>query len=128
VDTVASGYIYFGYAISSEAEFLALVDAVRKGADLEQNIAVEKGKGTAGSSTLYRMRNKLDEVLAADGVLQTPDPGVLARIPVLMERPRDGYAWVMFANYHMARLPYPSVFPLTPAVIDAVGAASAASK
>lgn len=119
VDTIASGYIYFGYAVTNENEFQELARAIRNGAPPDKNIAVEKGRGTLGSSTLYRLRNKLEETLAIDGVTPLVDPAVPDRIPVIMERPHDGLAWVQFLNGRMTRMPYPGAFPACAAVVDA---------
>lgn len=119
VDSVASHHIYFGFAVTNEQEFQALVNAIRGGAPLDRNISVEEGHGTLGSSTLYRLHTKIAETLAADGVTQQVDPNVLSRFPVLMERPRAGYAWVQYLNYRMERLPYPGPFPACAAVLGA---------
>jgi hypothetical protein len=125
VDAVASSYIYFGYAVTNEMEFQTLVKAVRAGANLNEDISVEPGHGTLGSSKLYRLRNKLTDTLMKDGLVQGPDPDPLSRVPVLMERPSDGYAWVQFLSMGIERLPYPGPFPMVPAVIDTIGPASA---
>jgi hypothetical protein len=120
VDSIASDYIYFAYAVTNDVEFLSLVKSVRAGASLDANIAVEAGRGTLGSSTLYRLDNKLDAVLVSDGVVKPEQTDVLSRIPVLMERPRDGFAWVMYLNMKMERLPYPGAFPMSAAIIEAL--------
>jgi hypothetical protein len=121
VDSVASDYIYFGFAVANEQEFQALVKAVRGGAPLDGNVAVEAGHGTLGSSTLYRLHAKIAETLATEGVTQQVDPTVRSRFPVLMERPRDGYAWVQYLDSGMERLPYPGPFPVCAAVLEAAG-------
>ena len=121
IDAIASEYIYFGYAVTNEDEFAELVRAIRNGAPPDRDIPVEKGRGTLGSSTLYRLRNKFEKTLAAAGVTPQADPAVLDRMPVVMERPHDGLVWVQFLNGRMARMPYPSSFPACAAVVDAAG-------
>ncbi|NUM55382.1 MAG: hypothetical protein HUU46_17175 [Candidatus Hydrogenedentes bacterium] len=121
VDPIASTYIYFGYAVTNEVEFQTLVDAVRRGVSLEGNIPVDKGKGTLGSSKLYRLHNKLGETLVADGVIPSVDPAALSRIPVLMERPHDGFAWVMYLSWKFERATFPGPFPLSESVVSAAG-------
>lgn len=118
VNTIASEYIYFGYAVANEVEFNALREAIRNGAALDADIPVAQGSGTLGSSKIYRLRNKLEEILAKDGVIPAPDRNALASIPALIEKPRDGHAWVLFLNYGTVRLPYPGPFPMLPLIIE----------
>lgn len=118
VDSIASEYIYFGYAIANETEYNTLREAIRNGAALDSDIPVAQGSGTLGSSKLYRLRNKLEEVLAKDGVIPAPDRNALASVPALIEKPRDGHAWVLFLNYGTVRLPYPGSFPMLPSIVE----------
>lgn len=121
VDSIATTYIYFGFAVSNEAELLTLADAIRSGAAPDQNIAVGPGKGTLGSATLYRLHNKLGEILEADGVISNAE--ALSQIPLLMERPQAGFAWVMFLNGAFERRAFPGAFPMTDSVLATVDGA-----
>ncbi len=110
--------IYLGFATTSESEVLSLVNAVKSGVPLDVDIPVAQGSGTLGSQRLYRLRNDLHQVMSADGVVA---PGSAApRIPVLIEIPRDGWAWVYFLDLHVERIPYPGPFPMTEAVVSAL--------
>jgi len=118
VDPIVSEYLYFGHAFASEQEFIALRDAIRQGAALDADIAVAQGSGTFGASKLYRLRNKLEVILATDGVIPAPDRNALNSIPVLIGKPQDGKAWVFFLNNRMEQLPYPGPFPMLPSIVE----------
>lgn len=118
IDTTASTYIYFGYAVTNEKELQTLAEAVRAGAPLDVKIAVDAGTGTLGSSALYRLCDKLEETLAEDGVTQTSDTDILSQFPALMTRPRDGHVWVLYLSTRLERLPFPSTFPATVKVVE----------
>jgi hypothetical protein len=113
-------YFYLGYAIASEEEGLALVDAVRHAVSLYHDIPITPGKGTLGSTKLYRLRNNLADDLARDGVTKQVDPQLLARVPVVIERPKGSHAWVVFLDFHIERLPYPGPFPMSKRFIKAL--------
>ncbi len=115
-------YFYLGYAVATEAEGLALVDAVRKGAPPNGDIPVASGEGTLGSSFLYQLRQDLHEHLAEAGVAEDASRETLARFPVIIERPVEGHAWVFFLDGHSEYLPYPGGFPVTARFIQALDA------
>ncbi|MCC6795627.1 MAG: hypothetical protein IT366_10955 [Candidatus Hydrogenedentes bacterium] len=128
VDPIVSEYRYFGHAFASEKEFIALRDAIRQGAALDADIPVPQGSGTLGASKLYRLRNKLEEVLAKDGVIPVPDRNALNNIPVLIEKPHDGKAWVFFLNNRMEQMPYPGPFPMLPSIVEGQDTATPAAQ
>ncbi|MCC6486491.1 MAG: hypothetical protein IT364_03255 [Candidatus Hydrogenedentes bacterium] len=111
-------YFYLGFAVTTEEEGLALAKALRSGAALDRDIKVAQGTGTLGSSTLYRLHDDIVETLVMDGVLARQDLTLPGRIPVIVERPRDGYAWVVFLDMHVEHLRYPGPFPLTSKFVD----------
>ena len=113
-------YFYLGFAVTTETEGLALAAALRSGVSVDDNIKVSQGAGTLGSSTLYRLHDDIIKILVLDEVLAREDPTLPRRIPVLVERPWDGHAWVVYLDMHVERLPYPGTFPLTEAFVEAL--------
>ena len=125
VDSVAARYVYFGYAVTNDREFAALAEALQNGASPEEDISVTTGNGTFGSEKLYRLRENLAETLTRDGVVIEDAANPLSRIPVLMERPHDGHAWVLYLNRDLQYESYPGPFPMSAAVIASIGPAEA---
>ncbi|MCC6696477.1 MAG: hypothetical protein IT365_12670 [Candidatus Hydrogenedentes bacterium] len=115
-------YFYLGYAVTTEEEGLALAKALRSGVALDDRVEVAQGSGTSGSSTLYRLHDDIVKTLVLDGVLAREDPSFPARTPVLVERPRDGFAWVVYLDMHVERLSYPGPFPVTQSFVEALEA------
>jgi hypothetical protein len=115
IDSIASECLYFGYAVTNESEFRALQNAIRNGAALDADIAVENGTGTNRSATLYRLNNRLFEQLRDP---KRDEAEALPPIPALMEKPHDGQAWVFYLNGTLERLPYPGPFPACAAVVE----------
>lgn len=115
-----SGYFYLGYTIASEAEGLALADAMRRGEADGRDLHVPRGSGTLGGSVLYALRRELYKTLAEAKAVEKESPKTHAQFPVIIQRPRDGYAWVIYADMHGERLPYPGPFPLTKTFIEAL--------
>ncbi|MFA6241730.1 MAG: hypothetical protein WC655_12430 [Candidatus Hydrogenedentales bacterium] len=111
---------YVGYAVASEAEGMALVDAMKRGIADGRDITVEAGQGTLGGHVLYTMRRELYKTLAADAVTDNEVPKVHATFPVVIQRPREGHAWVVYSDLHAEYLPYPGPFPLTRAFVEAL--------
>jgi len=113
-------FYYLGYATTNEAEGLALAEALHSSIPLRDTITVPEGKGTLGGAKLYRLHNDLLETLATDGVLSEEQPELRRKIPVLIQRPAEGYAWVVYLDLHAEYLPYPGPYPLTKPFIDAI--------
>jgi hypothetical protein len=99
---------------------LALVEALSRRAPLGETIPVPKGKGTLGSETLYRLHNDLLEILATDHIVPKEAPKLRRQIPILVQRPIEGHAWVVYLDLHAEYLPYPGPYPLTEAFIQAL--------
>ncbi len=111
---------YLGFATTNEREGLALANAVHGSAPLTDDIQVPKGEGTLGTAKLYRLHMYLLKTLVGDGVLTEEDPAVRYRIPILIQRPVDGHAWVVYLDFHTEYLPYPGPYPLTEKFIQAL--------
>ena len=116
----AGDAFYLGYAVTSEKELLALVEAHRNGVALEGEIPVGEGNGTNGSATLIPLREKLGEYLVAQGILKPEDADLLARIPMFIGKPDGNGAWVLYYDMHAAYVPYPGPFPMTEKAIQAL--------
>lgn len=121
----AKGYFYLGYAVTSEEQGLALVDAVRNGKPLAEDIPVADGQGSFGSSSLYRLRDNLIESLAKDSEIGEPSRVQPKDIPVIVQRPVDSFMWVVYLDQHAARIPYPGLFPASQEFMAALEAAHA---
>ncbi|NUM55465.1 MAG: hypothetical protein HUU46_17595 [Candidatus Hydrogenedentes bacterium] len=114
-------YFYLGYAVDSEDQGIALIDTLEHEPDRSQDIAAAAGKGTAGSSNFYRLRNDLPAELARDNVVaESTGP---SRFPVVIQKPKGGYVWVVFLDFHVERILYPGPFPASERFINALIAA-----
>lgn len=115
-------YFYLGYAVDSDEQGIALIDNLKREPVRGQDIATETGKGTAGSSKFYRLRNDLPELLARDNVAaKSTGP---SRFPVIIQKPKGDHLWVVFLDFRAERLPYPGSFPASERFINALIAAS----
>lgn len=111
-------YFYLGYAVTSEAEGLALLEALRRqresGTVTTEDMAAPAGAGSFGSDRFYRLRENFGAA--------APE-GIGARVPLVIERPgnygRPG-AWVVFLDRHSEFIPYPGPFPMTEAFVKAL--------
>lgn len=118
-------FIYLGYAMTSEEEGLAFIDAYRaqieKGLGFEEDLPVEPGRGTAGTDTLFRLRTDIERVLFEKHA-PAKERTAPMRIPVLLERPghhrHNTGGWVLFLDGHCEMIPYPGPFPMTARFIE----------
>ncbi len=113
-------YYYLGYATTCEQEGLALAAVVHGDVALTENIPVRQKEGTLGTAKLYGLHNDLLKTLVDDGVLTEEDPAVRHRIPILIQRPVNGHAWVVYLDFQTEYLPYPGPYPLTENFIQAL--------
>lgn len=119
-------YFYLGYAVASEAEGLAFLEALRAGAvDGAEDAAAPAGKGSFGTDRFHRLREDLSARLAEAGAVAGTPQELNARIPLIIERPgryeRPG-AWVVYLDRHAEFLPYPGPFPMSEQFVKAMEA------
>lgn len=115
-------YFYLGYAVDTEEQGIALIDALLKGAPTwGQDIEAPAGEGTTGSSRFCRLRNGLAEELAREEAAGHGTEN--SRFPVIIQKPKGGHVWVVFLDFHAERLPYPGPFPANERFIEALTAA-----
>jgi hypothetical protein len=119
-------YFYINYAItgdeSAEALAEAYLAAVARGVPLSGDISVGEGRGTAGSDTLYKLRENVWELLPPDP--ENPRYAYMYQdtIPVMIERlgnHRDK-ANVLYMSGRVSSIPYPGKFPMTERTIAAL--------
>jgi len=120
-------YWYLGYAVRTEQEGLAFVDAYRAavadGAVPTGNIEVEQGMGTNGGSKLFQLRLGIERFFITD--INDPSTAQTAakEIPILIERPgnhdRNG-GNVLFLDGHVEFVDYPGKFPMTAQFVEAL--------
>lgn len=116
-------YFYVGYAVDSEDQGIALIDALKRRPARSQDIVAPAGEGTAGSSTFYRLRNDLPDVLAHENTATGSTATALSSFPVIIQNPKGDHVWVLFLDFHIERLPYPGPFPASERFINALNAA-----
>ena len=114
-------YFYLCYAVDSENQGIALIDALKRTPARDYDIAVAAGQGTAGSTTFYRLCNDLSEKLArTNAAINATGP---SRFPLIIQNPKGDHVWVVFLDFHIERLPYPGPFPASERFISALNAA-----
>ncbi|MBX7258368.1 MAG: hypothetical protein K1Y02_18535 [Candidatus Hydrogenedentes bacterium] len=116
-------YFYLGYAVSNDTEGRAFLRAyaaqMASGAGFDKDLPVEKGQGTFGTDTLYRLNMRLCQNLLAQGVHLQPGQ-TESSIPIFFDRPglypQPG-GWVCYLDGSYRFVPYPGPFPMTPEFI-----------
>lgn len=110
-------YVYLGYVVESEAEFLAFAKAYRNrmalGLALDGDLA--GGAGPNASPPLRRQKS-----LAALRTAGDPLADRAHAIPVVIEWPENHLypgGHVVYLDGHREFVPYPGMFPMTPAVL-----------
>lgn len=118
-----SSYVYFGYALTTEDEMLAFIEACPKfyeEADiLTQDLPAPKGRGSFGGDTFVRLRADL------------PHP---EKIPVLFDNATGsefpsvyrfnhipGGGNILYMDGHTEFVKYPGTFPMSKNVLPALG-------
>ena len=119
-------YFYLGYAVTSEVEGLAFLDALRAGdVNGADDAAAPAGRGSFGTDRFYRLREDLAAKLVETGAVSGTAEDLNRRIPLIVERPgnydRPG-AWVVYLDRHAEFIPYPGPFPMTEAFVKAMEA------
>ena len=121
-------YIYLGYALASESEGLAWVEAYRKqveaGGGFDEDLPADAGAGPLGTDRFYRLRPDFTCFLLGEGVKLGASALPDAQIPVFIERPghypRRPGGWVVFLDGHAEYCAYPGKFPMTKKFIEAL--------
>ena len=116
-------YFYLGWVVTNEQEGLTLLDAYGSldVDDREKDVQVARGKGTAGSTTIYRLREGIERFLITD--INDPHSSATAQstLPIMWERPGhhepDG-GNVLYMDGHVEFVRYPGKFPMTPKFMD----------
>jgi hypothetical protein len=121
-------YIYLGYALTSQSEGLAWVEAYCKqaeaGGGFDEDLPASAGAGSMGTNRFYRLQGDFLGFLEGEdielGAKAVPD----TQIPVFVERPghyphRPG-GWVVFVDGHAEYCAYPGKFPMTKKFIEAL--------
>jgi prepilin-type processing-associated H-X9-DG protein len=122
-DVSDDSYFYLGWAIATEKEGLALLDVYEslESAERNEDIGVDEGKGNAGGSTIYRLREGIERFFITDINNPSASADAQARIPLMWERPGhhepDG-GNVLYMDGHVEYLKYPGEFPMTKAFIE----------
>jgi prepilin-type processing-associated H-X9-DG protein len=86
-DITDESYFYLGWAIMTEEEGLALLDAYES-LDLarrDEDLHVGEGKGNVGGDVIYRLREGIERFFITD-INQPTGPAAQSRIPVMWER------------------------------------------
>jgi len=117
-DVTDKSYYYLGWAVATEDEGLALLDAYERLylSQHDEDIEVEEGKGWAGRTTLYRLREGVERFLITDINNPRAMAEIQSRIPVMWERPGH-HEWdggnVLFMDGHVVYYKYCQQFPFT---------------
>jgi prepilin-type processing-associated H-X9-DG protein len=128
-DVTDKSYFYLSWVAANEEEGLALLDAYESldMDDLDKDVQVASGKGTAGGTTIFRLREGIERFLITD----INDPRGSARaqstIPIMWERPGhhpDG-SHVLYMDGHVEFVEFPGRFPMNPEFMDRLIAVSA---
>ena len=117
-------YFYLGWAIATEEEGLAFLDAYESlDPDTYNNdIPIDPSRSSMGHKMLYRLRKGIDRFFIKD--INVAGEWPAARMPVMWERPGhhdpDG-GNVLFMDGHVEFIRYPGKFPMTEAFIERCG-------
>jgi prepilin-type processing-associated H-X9-DG protein len=116
-------YAYLSHALASELDVLAFAEAYRrqveKGLPLEQEVSTQAPDGSP--VTLRQLRRGVERLLARDPLDPQEVNRLRATIPVVIEWPghhAEPGGNVLFLDGHVAFMPYPGRFPMTPEVIE----------
>jgi len=119
-DVTDQSYFYLGWAVTTEEEGLALLDAYES-LDLakrDADIPIDPEKSSMGHKRFYRLREGVERFFMED----INDPAASAvtqsNIPVMWERPGNHEPEggnVLFLDGHVEFLRYPGNFPMTTA-------------
>jgi prepilin-type processing-associated H-X9-DG protein len=134
-DSVTSeSYAYLGWAVSSEREGLAALDAYRRASEggLAMDLSVFEGEGNGGGSLIFRLSSDIERRI----IHATPQDAILPRrdrpvpvynatassvIPIMWDWPSSHVpagANVLYLDGHVEFVRYPGKFPMTEVFIE----------
>jgi prepilin-type processing-associated H-X9-DG protein len=122
-DVSDDSYFYLGWAIASEEEGLALLDAYEslEPAQRDTDLPLDPSKSSVGHEKIYRLREGIERFFITDINNPSASSDAQGRIPLMWERPGhhdpDG-GNVLFMDGHVEYLEYPGKFPMTEAFIE----------
>jgi len=119
-------YFYLGYALTSDAEVQAFARAYREriaqGLRFDTDLEVGEGNGNGGGSVIYRLREGVGRVLAADPQNPMDVAQIESRIPVIMDRGFLNHipagCNVLFMDGHVEFILFPRKWPVTRETIE----------
>ena len=123
-------YFYFPYAITNEAEGLALLDVYRKifkeGGTFENTLPAPKGLGTYGTDHFYRLNPGIHGDISAEKKDIPDNSQVRKEVFMLVERPGNYDTlggWVVNLEFNKpVWMDYPGEFPMSERFINALEA------
>jgi prepilin-type processing-associated H-X9-DG protein len=131
----SKSYVYLGWAVTSEREGLAALDAYRRASEseLDMDLSVPEGEGNAGGSRILRLSEdigrRIINVKSFDSTRrdrnESRDPvraiSGYSSIPIMWEWPSSHVpagANVLYLDGHVEFIRYPGKFPMTEAFIE----------
>ena len=124
---VSSPYRYFGYALIDEREgmgFLAAYyDHVTQGTRMEDELIIPDRALSRTFGEILRLNEGVPRFYVHDIGNPEAVSAMQKRLPVMLEIPGphgDSGGHVLYMDGHVAWLPYPGPFPMTPAFIEGI--------
>ncbi|GEM_PF-247889 len=126
-DVTDESYFYLGWAVTTEDEGLALLEAYES-LDLSErdaDIEVREGKGNVGGKVVFRLREGIERFFITDINQPEAPPDLQSKIPLIWDRlgnhmPDGGN--VLYMDGHVEFVKYPGKFPMTERFMTALEA------
>jgi prepilin-type processing-associated H-X9-DG protein len=126
-DVTDESYFYLGWAVTTEEEGLALLEAYEslKLSERDADIEVGEGKGNVGGKVFFRLREGIERFLITDINQPAAPPNLQSKIPLIWDRlgnhmPDGGN--VLYMDGHVEFVKYPGKFPMTERFMTALEA------
>ncbi len=134
-DSITSkSYVYLGWAVTSEAQGLAVLDAYSRASqrELDTDLSVAEGEGSGGGSLILRLSEDIErriiDATPYDSILPRSERPVpvynaadYSAIPIMWEWPSShvpAVANVLYLDGHVEFIRYPGRFPMTEAFVE----------